>query len=457
MTSETIELQVISLILTSQDADVVNELCNFDASYYALYTQQIQYILDHKAKYGNVPDPFTFLSKDFYDKDGNVIEMDLVEVHESVEYLKHKLKQNKKLIIFRETFNKNNELGPDNIDEIWDYVAAQSEIARVLSDTQPMDIIAEAEQRSKTVLEWSKQARIPTGFAEIDKLTYGGLSTVEELLVLVARTNTGKSWVCTRMMEAAQKAGFPVAYYSPEMQAPYLATRFDTWRGHYKNSELFRGQYDDQYKEYISSLPSDKTSAFIIEDKDMPEGVSPGHLEAFIQKHGIKLLIIDGISYMQDDHKSFSTHEKFAHICHDLFQISKKYGCAIVVAAQANRDTKESKDEKGIPFPTIYNISGSDAIGQIATQIYALRQIFDKHVFEFRLEKARMAPNENNVLSYSWDVNTGNMQYLPGGADEDPVISLPESTDILTPSSGPVPEGLKGIIDLEDDDEDLEF
>lgn len=456
MFAESIELQVVSLILTSQDENVVNELCNFDASYYTLLKPQIQYILDHKAKYGNVPDPFTFMSKDFYDDSGKKIEFELLEVHESLDYLKHKLKQNKKLIIFRETFTKNNELGPDNIDEIWDYVAAQSESARMLSDNQPMNIISEAKKRADQVVEWSKQERIPTGFPEIDKLTYGGLSTVEELLVLVARTNTGKSWICTRMMEAAQKAGFPVAYYSPEMQSEYLATRFDTWRGHYKNSDIFRGQYDEQYLNYISSVSSEETGAFIIEDKDMPDGVSPRHLEAFVMKNHIKLLIIDGISYMTDDKKSFSTHEKYAHICHDLFQLSKKYGCAVVIAVQANRDTKESKDEKGIPFPTIYNISGSDAIGQIATQIYALRQIFDKHVFEFRLEKARMFLNENNVLSYSADFNTGNMQYLPGGADEDPVINLPETGDIITPSNGPVPENLKGIIDLDEAD-DVEF
>ena len=40
-----------------------------------------------------------------------------------------------------------------------------------------------------------------------------------------------------------------------------------------------------------------------------------------------------------------------------------------------------------------------------------------------------MANNQKPVLSYAWDVNTGNMQYLPGG-DDDPV-----STIITPPSS----------------------
>ena len=242
------------------------------------------------------------------------------------------------------------------------------------------------------------------------------------------------------------------------MQAAYLATRFDTWRGHYQNSKLFTGQYDQDYLDYIKELPKQMSDVFIIEDKDMPDGVSPRHLSAFVKKHKIQLLLIDGISYMVDDRKGFSDHEKYGNICHDLFQLSKKYGCAVVIAAQANRETKESKDDKGVPFPTIYNIAGSDAIGQIATQVYAIRQIFDKHVFEFRLEKSRMAVNENNTLSYSWDVNNGNMQYLPGGSDEDPMINTPEiNTNFLPASNGPVPDIIADLDLTSDDDSDLEF
>ena len=444
-----VELQVISKILTSDDAELVNELCAFDSSYYSVFKKHIEFILNHRSRFGNVPDVFTFLAE-FQDI------KQLVDVtRESKEFLINGLRKNKQQILLLTTFNKLKDLGSGDVTEAWEYLNGQCMLASQLTDTQPLNIIQQSKERSDMVLKWSNQERIPTGFPEIDKLTYGGLSTVEELLVLVGRTNTGKSWVCTRMMEAAQKAGFPVAYYSPEMQGAYLATRFDTWRGHYQNSKLFRGNYDDAYINYIKSLPSDNTDAFIIEDKDMPDGVSPAHLEPFIRKHGIRLLIIDGISYMVDDRNGRSDHDKYGNICHDLFQISKKYGCAMVVATQANRETKESKDDKGLPFPTIYNIAGSDAIGQIATQVYAIRQIFDKHVFEFRLEKSRMSVNENNTLSYSWDVNTGNMQYLQGEQGEDPMLDMPKSTDILTNPIGPDNSGID--LDLTDGDDRVEF
>lgn len=439
-----IELQVISKILTTDNEIELNTLCGYDSSYYSVFKPQIEFILDHKDTYGDVPDVFTFQAE-FPD-------ITLVQVSESLRYLSSKLRENKQHIILLETFNKLKDLGSEDIKDAWTYIANQCERAEQLNPVQPLDLIKDAKLRSDQVQEFGKQSRIPTGFPEIDKLMYGGLSTVEELLLLVARTNTGKSWVCTRMMESAQKHGFPVAYYSPEMQGSFLGTRFDTWRGHFKNSNLYQGQYSDEYLAYIDSLPQEETSAYIIEDKDMPDGVGVRGLSEFVRKHGIRLLIIDGLAYMVDDQKSDRDHEKYKHICTGLFTMSKKYGCAVVVAVQANRDTKESKDDKGEPFPNLYNVEGSDHPGRICTQAFALRQIFDKHVLDIRLEKSRMANNQKPVVSYAWDVNNGNCQYLPGD-NSDPVSNA--MAPVVVPKFG---EGAPVDIDDEfEDDDEVEF
>ena len=443
-----IELQVISKILTSEDKDEVDMLLRFDESYYAVFKDHIHFIFEHLSQYSAVPDIFTFQSQ-FPD-------IELVKVSEPYQFLKSEMLKNKQHILLVSTFNKLKDLGADDVSGAWDYLYSQCEAAAALEDTAPMNIVRQAKERSDKVKEYSKQKRIPTGFAEIDKLMYGGLSTVEELLVIIARTNTGKSWVCTKMMESAQKNGFPVAYYSPEMQSAFLATRFDTWRGHFQNSQLFQGNYTTEYLSYIQSLEGEDTDAYVIEDKDMNGCVSVRGLESFVKRHNIKLLVVDGISYMVDDERSTSDYDKYKHIATKLFALSKKYGCAVVLVMQANRETRSNLDDKGLPFPTIYNCEGSDHPGRIATQVFSLRQIFDKHVLDIRLEKTRMANNTNPVVSYSWDVNTGNMQYLPGGADgEDAVIPQvdPASSPILTNPSVPDNSGL----DLSIDDDDVEF
>lgn len=444
-----VELQVISKLLTTENEEEITTLCRFDESYYSVFRDQAHYILEHRRKYNNIPDVFTFQSQ-FPD-------IELVQVSESIKFLVSEMKRNKQHIILIETFNKMKDLGSDDIEDAWKYIESQCERVSNLDDSAPMDIIKDAKMRSDQVVEFSKQARIPTGFAEIDRLMYGGLSTVEELLLIVARTNTGKSWVCSKMMESAQSHGFPVLYYSPEMQASFLGTRFDTWRGHFQNSELYQGKYNESYYQYLKELQGETTSAYILEDKDMSNGsVNVTGLRTLVKRLGIKLLIIDGLSYMEDDKRSDTDYVKYKNICLGLFKLSKEFGCAVVVAMQANRETKECKDDKGDPFPGLYNVEGSDHPGRICTQAFALRQIFDKHVLDIRLEKSRIANNQKPVLSYAWDVNTGNMQYLPGG-DSDAISSVISPkvsvSSVLGSEASSAPE-----IDLDEEDLDsVEF
>lgn len=448
---QSIELQVISKILTSDNDHEIDALCAFDPSYYAVFKPQIEFILSHRAKYGEPPDMFTFQSE-FPD-------ITLVSVSESLKYITDAMRKNKQHIILVETFNKLKDLGQGDVSAAWMYLQNQCDRVSRLDGNRPMDIIKDAQLRADQVAEYAKQSRIPTGFAEIDKLMYGGLSTVEELVVLIARTNTGKSWVCTKMMESAQKHGFPVLVYSPEMQASFLATRFDTWRGKFANSDLFRGRYSEEYKMYIKQLAQEETSVYVVEDKDISEGVvNVSVLKNLVKRHGIKLLMIDGLSYMEDEKRSDRDHEKYKNICASLFQLSKEFGCAVVLTMQANRETKENKDEKGVPFPSIENAEGSDHPARIATQVFSMRQIFDKHVLDIRLEKSRNAANQKPILSYSWEVNTGRMEYLPGGENDSEGASV---SSVIAPPTLPHLNSKQHSdtvpFDLEDDADEVEF
>lgn len=441
-----IELQIISKILTSDSVEDVNTLCAFDPSYYSVFQEQIEFILNHRRRYGTVPDVFTFQAQ-FPD-------VVLVKVAEPLEYLCQEIRKNKQHIMLVETFNKLKDLGSGDVSDAWKYLQLQCDKVAELDESAPMDLVKDAKIRAQQVVEYSKQTRIPTGFAEIDKLMYGGLSTVEELLLIVARTNSGKTWLCTKMMESAQKHGFPVLYYSPEMQSAYMGTRFDTWRTHVENSQLFQGKYTDQYLSYLDKLSKEETSAFVLEDKDMPSGsVNVPGIERIVRRHEIKLVIIDGLSYMSDIHRADTDYIRYKNICLDLFKMSKKYGCAVVIAMQANRETRECKDDKGDPYPTLYNVEGSDHPARICTQAFAIRQIFDKHVLDIRLEKSRNANNQKPVFSYAWDVNTGNMQYLPDDTSSvDNVMPSVNVNGVI--STHAVPEVLD---DDEFEDDDVEF
>lgn len=440
-----IELQIISKLVTSDNDAEVDALMQYDPSYYSAFKDHIKFIFDHKLEYGTIPDVFTFQAQ-FPD-------IELIRVTEPLSYLVREIKKNKQHIMLIETFNKLKDLGAGDVEDAWKYLTMQCDTVSELSEFAPMDIVKQARQRADQIKLYSQQQRIPTGFKEIDNLMHGGLSTVEELVLIVARTNTGKSWVCTKMMESAQGNGFPVLYYSPEMQASYLGTRFDTWRSNFKNSELYKGHYTKEYVEYLSNLEDSDTSAYILEDKDTSGGsVNVSAIEAVVKQRGIKLVIIDGLSYMEDEKRADSDYIRYKNICLGLFKISKKYGCAIVIAMQANRDTANAKDEKGEPFPGLYQVEGSDHPARICTQAFALRQIFDKQVLDIRLEKSRNANNQKPILSYAWDVNTGNMRYLPSGDADIDSPSMPTISPNVDTSSIP-----SWTTNDEDIDDDIEF
>lgn len=453
---QAIEVQVISKILTSRDdTELIDTLLSYTPDlYFSEFIDEIQFIHEHREAHGVVPDQFTFMAR--------FNNFTVVQVNEPLEYLTSKLKEYRSYLILIQTFNKIKDLGDGDVKAAWQYISTKCDEATMLQETDPMNIVAEVEKRADQIKEFSKQQRIPTGFPELDRSMYGGLSTVEELLVIIARLGSGKSWTCAKMLESAQKNGFPVAYYSPEMQAAYLGTRFDTWRGHFENNKLYRGDYSQEYYAYMKNLAKEDTSAFIIEDKDFPDGVSVRTLEPFIKKHGIKLLIIDGISYMQDDQRSSRVQDKYKNIAQGLFRLSKKYGCAVVLVMQANRETK-SKDDKGDSLPTLYNAEDSDQPCRIATQVFGLRQIFDKHVLDIGMLKSRNASNSNQVFSYAWDINTGQVQYIPGdgndssgssssGLDSGPQITAPTiSFGSVQPDSSDL-----SLLDS-DDDSDVEF
>lgn len=451
---ESIELQVISRILTSQNSSEIDELLSFDDTYYSVFRDHIRYILNHKSKYRVVPDVFTFLNE-FEDIES------LLDVREPISYLSEQMRLNKQRIILIETFNRLKDANQSDIENVWTYIANQVERVHNLESTKPMDIIHQAHERSEQIKEYNRQARIPTGFPEIDRLMYGGMSTVEELLLILARTNTGKSWLCSKMMESAQRHGFPVLYYSPEMQASFLATRFDTWRGQFVNSELHRGRYSAEYEAYLEKLESEETSAYILEDKDVEDGiVDVSKIQSFVHRNGIKLVIVDGLSYMDDIKHASSDYERYKNICTGLFKMSKEEGCAVVVAMQANRDTRNNLDKDGEgkdPFPNLYNAEGSDHPGRIATQAFSLRQVYDKHILDIRLEKSRNSANQKPIFSYSWDPNTGKMSLISNESEDKltSAISNSSSIPIISTVMHNDDELLKEFDT--DDDDDIEF
>ena len=126
---------MICKILTSEDPEEVNALCSYDETYYSVFKEQIQFILNHRQKYGNVPDVFTFQAE--------FPNVTLIRVTEPLSYLKTEIAKNKQHILLLETFNKLKDLGAGDVTAAWQYLQSQCDIAAQLDETHPLDIVKE--------------------------------------------------------------------------------------------------------------------------------------------------------------------------------------------------------------------------------------------------------------------------------------------------------------------------
>ncbi len=88
-----------------------------------------------------------------------------------------------------------------------------------------------------------------------------------------------------------------------------------------------------------------------------------------------------------------------------------------------------------------------------------MRQLFDKHILDIRLEKSRSANNVKPTFSYAWDINTGNVSYVPDPSANIGTGSVtPSVTPPIVKSNTDITDDLSGLYDDDDDsNEDVNF
>ena len=180
-----VQLQALNYILNSRDISFVTSN-NLNQEFFSDYTTEFNYIKEHIEKYGNIPDKESFINK--------FPNFDIINVHETKEYLLDELYKDRNARSIAGTFNKIRSLLINNkIEEATNlYMHASDNVSKniniksfdILHNTSRYDAYIERTQDYKKYY-------VKTGFPEIDK-TIGGWDRQEELATIVARPGVGK-------------------------------------------------------------------------------------------------------------------------------------------------------------------------------------------------------------------------------------------------------------------------
>lgn len=396
-----IQLQVISEIIQSKSTSIVeNNLLTPD--YFQGYEDEINFILDHKKQYDTVPDKATFLAK-FPD-------FELVEVHESEKYLVDTIREEYLYTKAVPVVQKVADLLKSDSNSAVEY------LIHAMKELQPnyslggIDIISQARTRYEEYLERKNNSDkwfFTSGFPELDDIIHG-IQRLEEFLVIVARTNQGKSWVLEKIVTHIWQLGFNVGYISPEMRASSIGFRFDTLYKNFSNKSLMWGtdsKNDSEYEKYIDSLSNFKNSFMVATPADFDRTITITKLRNWIKQYNLNVVAIDGITYMTDERGKRGDNKttSLTNISEDLMSLSTELGIPILVVVQANRSGANKEDTESTP--DLESIRDSDGIAFNASKVLSLRQTADG-ILTIQVKKQRSG-RVGDKLQYSWNPDIG--------------------------------------------------
>jgi len=409
------EEMIICKILKEKSLKIISNN-GLSPDMFLTHGDEINFIIDHFHRYDIVPDVHTFKEK-FRD-------FDFVDVTESDEYLVYRLRE---AFMYRDVVPiltdiqdvvrtdsiKAVQLLKEKIDSL-----LRSHSVRVGNWT---DIIRNADDRLEDYLK-RVDARgilgISTGVEMLDNLLHGWLG--EDLIILLARTNKGKTWLLLFFLVVAWKLGHKVLLYSGEMSPGLVGFRVDTLNGHFSNSGLMSGSVrlgkgeDDldsnDYREYINRLKQ-KEGFYVVTPDDFG-GNKPtvSQLCDTWDLCGADILGVDQISLMRDQRRGENKTMMYANISEDLFLATQSRQKPIIALAQAGRESERIKSEDGTP--ELHHIEYADAVGQNATRVIAMNTV--DGVLKLTIRKNRYGTIGNNVL-LMWDINYGIVKPLLDG------------------------------------------
>ena len=409
-----VALQIISKILATKSMEIV-ELNLLDSSYFVGYEDEFNFLVDHNKEYGSVPDKATFLSK-FPD-------IELVDVTESDKYLVDSIREEYLYYKSVPVLQKAAELLKSDSN------AAAEYMIQSLKDLQPnyrlggTDIIANADDRYNQFLERKEHQNewfFTCGFEELDDLIHG-IQREEELFVIFARTNQGKSWVLEKMCTHVWQIGYNVGYISPEMGANSIGYRFDTLNKNFSNRGLMWGKDDvdeAEYSEYLTNLKNIKNRFIVATPNDFDRKITITKLKNWIQQYKLDLVAIDGITYMTDERyrRGGNKTTTLTNISEDLMSLSMEMKVPMLIVVQANRTGVAEDDNDGTP--ELESIRDSDGISHNASKVISIRQTKDG-ILKMEVKKQRFGA-VGGKLNYQWDINTGNFTFIPAYDDAEP-------------------------------------
>jgi len=401
------ELQIINKILQEKTVSILSDHNIYPQHFSQSYRSEIDFILEHVRDYHKVPDVPTFLN--------NFNDFDIVEVNEPNEYLVNKFSEELTYRAQVEGARQWGELlGKEDSTEAFRYLSNLVDDVRKITVKRKIgtDIIKDRKRLDQylAACEGISSIGITTGLEELDNLV--GLFLNNDLTVIAARTNMGKSFLMKKLAVGIWEQGKKVLFYSGENSMINSGYRFDTILKNFDNKGLMFGRKilgptmtTQTYENYFDELAKNENEFLVLTPDDFGgDRVDTLHIKSLIEKHKPDVIFLDQLSLMTDHRGKKQDVErlKYSHIMEDLRLWCNYYNIPIFIASQTNRNSAAA--EGIFAPPEIKDLSESDAVAHNATKVVTFA--VNENILEIAVKK-----NTNGDKDVSskmlWHINIG--------------------------------------------------
>jgi replicative DNA helicase len=242
--------------------------------------------------------------------------------------------------------------GGGDVDDLVN--AAQSEVYAVTERRTSEDYLPIGQIIEGTVDEIEAaghrdgvMAGVPTGFADLDRLTHG--LHPGQMIVLAARPAIGKSTLGLDIARAASiKHGMTSVIFSLEMSRTEITMRLLSAEARIPLQKLRQGKLDDSDWTKMARTMGELTDAplFIDDSPNMSLMEIRAKCRRLKQRHDLKLVIIDYLQLMQSGKRVESRQQEVSEFSRALKLLAKELEVPVIAISQLNRGPEARTDKR---------------------------------------------------------------------------------------------------------------
>ena len=293
-------------------------------------------------------------------------------------------------------------------------------------DTLVVDLLDQVQEMADNPMDVTG---IPTGFADLDRMTSG--LQAGDMVVLAARPSMGKTSFAVNIAEhVALNEGLPVAIFSMEMGAAQLAVRIVGSIGKVNQGNLRTGKLtDEEWPRLTEAIERLRTVSLHI---DETPGLTPIELRANARRLArqcggkLGLIVVDYLQLMSGSGGGGGDNRatELGEISRGLKMLAKELGCPVIALSQLNRSVEQRTDKR----PMMSDLRESGAIEQDADIImfiyrddYYNKDSKEPNIAEVIIGKQRNGPtgtvklffqkNQTRFENLAMGYDTGGSEY----------------------------------------------